>query len=122
MPEAAVAEEQLEMKIGLGEAIKRLIKVERRYTMQHGQVPEDLLAERDMIIQALDQYTLDLNFTCDLNLKEEVPDNVHVFEHAIKTSCCRMGERDLVPDVGKKGTLERIFDPIIGMFTMKASK
>jgi len=75
-----------EIKMGLGEAILRLIHVENYYSTNLG-LPEELAAEREMIVAALNQYDLDLGFDCNA---DGVPDDVSIFEQSAATSCCRI--------------------------------
>ena len=82
---------QVDTKIGLGDAIQRLIAVERRYVHMHSNVPEELLAERNMLMEALNQFELDLGWSCEIQPGLEIPENVQLFETAVKTSCCRIG-------------------------------
>lgn len=75
------------MKMGVGEAINRLVKVNTMLAARVASVPEDMLAEREMIIEALNQFELDLSFDCDT---DGVPDTVEIFEQSVSTSCCRI--------------------------------
>jgi hypothetical protein len=45
------------------------------------------LAQRQLIIEALNQTQLDLGFDCN---DDDVPDNIDIFEKAAQTSCCRV--------------------------------
>lgn len=82
-PEGGGVEKQVQM--GVGEAIKRLIAVEMRF--RNGMAGQEALDERDMIIEALDQFQLDIGFDCDT---DGVPDTVEIFEQSAATSCCRI--------------------------------
>jgi len=75
------------MTLGLGEAIARLVRIETLQT--RGLRPtEEMRAEAQMIVDALNQYTLDLNFACSI---EVAPDNgIGIFEQSVATSCCRL--------------------------------
>ena len=128
MPETQA--KQVDLKIGLGEAIQRLISVDRRYTHMHTQTPQDLLDERDMIIAALNQFQLDLNMSCEIKSEEAVPENVHIFEHTVRTSCCRIENASdssrrqevekPVPPEPQRSAMSRIFDPILGIWKSPA--
>lgn len=75
------------MQMGLGEALQRLLHVELMRTRGIAKVPEELKAERDLIIEALNTHLLDLGFDCNL---DGVPDSVQIFAQSAKTSCCRI--------------------------------
>ena len=83
--------------MGIGDAILRLMHVERMYA--DGVDPgEELVAERNLIVQALNQqYTLDLGMDCDEDGIPDAIDNdfkepggVNFLQVAAKTSCCRI--------------------------------
>jgi hypothetical protein len=75
------------VKMGLGEAILRLVHVESLYA-NNLDVPDDLLKERELIVEALNQHSqLDLGFDCD---GDGIPDTVEIFEKSAKESCCRI--------------------------------
>jgi len=120
MPET----KDLDLNIGLGDAIQRLIAVERRYSLQHTSTPQDLLDERDMIVAALNTFTVELGMYC--NDVEGVPENVQVFEHAVITSCCRIRPTDTSRRTEKetpaRSGFARVFDPILGIWTQKAKE
>lgn len=121
--------QSLSLRIGLGEAIQRLIAVERRYAHQHSALPEELLTERDMIVTALNNFRqIDLNIACEIpqpgaedELTEPIPENVQIFAHSVKTSCCRL-VRDETLSEPKKSIVQRVFDPIMGIWTTPAKK
>ena len=75
------------MFMGIGDAVLRLMHVERMYA--DGVDPGDvLLAERKLIVEALNQqYQLDLGFDCNM---DGVPDTVEIFMQSAQTSCCRI--------------------------------
>lgn len=76
------------VKMGLGDAIQRLMKVEHLYVSGVAEVPEQMLQERDLIIEALNnQFELDLGFDCN---DDDVPDTVAIFQQTAQTSCCRI--------------------------------
>lgn len=75
------------MQMGLGEAINRLVRVNTMLSARVAAIPEDTLAEREMIIEALNQFQLDLSFDCN---SDGVPDTVEIFERSAATSCCRI--------------------------------
>jgi hypothetical protein len=82
---------QKTLKMGLGEAIQRLMRVELMRQNGYSKVPEQLSAERDMIVAALNTHQLDLGFDCDA---DGVPDTVDIFKQAAETSCCRIVPTD----------------------------
>ncbi len=75
------------MQMGLGEAINRLIKVNTLLAAGVAVIPENTLAERDLIAQALDQFQLALALDCN---NDGVPDSVEIFQETAATSCCRI--------------------------------
>jgi hypothetical protein len=87
---AEAARVQKAMKMGLGESVQRLIRVE--YLLQTGLAPSDqMIAERQMILEALNTHQLSLGFDCD---NDGVPDTVEIFKQAAETSCCRIMPAD----------------------------
>jgi len=91
-----------EIKMGVGDAIKRLTAVEFRVRQGLSAIPERELQERDMITNALNQYQLHLGFDCT---GDGVPDDVSIFEHSAATSCCRLLPEGKVPtDTSRKGS------------------
>lgn len=82
---------QRQVKMGVGEAILRLVHVELKYANGVFELPDHLKQEREMIVQALNQYELDLGFDCNT---DGVPDTVEIFEQAALTSCCRIFTKD----------------------------
>lgn len=76
-----------QVRLGLGEAIRRLVHVEFRYRQGIHAVPEVLLEERDLLTSALNQFELELGFDCN---DDGVPDTVEIFEQSAATSCCRI--------------------------------
>lgn len=79
--------DQHNMSMGLGDAIKRLMHVEKLRTHALAAVPEQMLAERDMIIDALNSHELQLGFVCEV---DTAPKDVGIFEQSAATSCCRL--------------------------------
>jgi hypothetical protein len=94
------------MFMGIGDAILRLVHVERMYAdgVDPGEV---LVSERKMIVEALNQqYQLDLGFDCNM---DGVPDTIEIFMQSAETSCCRilpMGEAP-APTAPKKRASSR---------------
>lgn len=77
--------------LGIGDAVLRLIHVERMYA--DGVDPgEELVAERNLIVQALNQqYQLDLGMDCDMDgIPDAIDQDVSMLTHAAQTSCCRI--------------------------------
>lgn len=94
------------MFMGIGDAILRLVHVERMYA--DGVDPSEVLvSERNMIVEALNQqYQLDLGFDCNL---DGVPDTIEIFMQSAQTSCCRILPMDDGPkaDAPKKRASSR---------------
>jgi hypothetical protein len=82
---------QKTLQMGLGEAIQRLMRVELLRQKGLSDVPEQLAAERDMIVAALNTHQLDLGFDCNA---DGVPDDVSIFAKSAQTSCCRIVPTD----------------------------
>lgn len=76
-----------QMRVGLGEALQRLLRVEARLMNGFASVEEEDLAQRQLILDALNLTQLDLGFDCD---GDDIPDTVDIFEKAAQTSCCRV--------------------------------
>jgi hypothetical protein len=82
---------QKSLQMGLGEAIQRLMRVELLRQKGFSAVPEQLAAERDMIVAALNTHQLDLGFDCN---SDGAPDDVSIFAKSAETSCCRIVPAD----------------------------
>lgn len=91
MSESQVTERRVFM--GIGDAVLRLIHVERMVA-DGAHPPPPLLAERNLIVQALNQqYQLDLGMDCDSDgIPDSIDDDVSMITHAAQTSCCRIKE------------------------------
>lgn len=76
-----------EVKIGLGEAVSRLLKLELTRINGLHKMPQLAIKERDMLFEALNEIKIDLGFDCD---GDGVPDTVEIFEQSVSTSCCRI--------------------------------
>ena len=76
-----------QVKVGLGDALQRLLAVELRIINGLSAVEPADLAQRQLILDALNLTQLDLGFDCD---NDGVPDTVDIFEQAASTSCCRV--------------------------------
>jgi hypothetical protein len=87
LPDDVKAGVQKVMEMGLGEAIRRLMRVELMRQTAISAVPEMLAAERDMLIAALNTIKMDLGFDCN---EDGVPDTVEIFARSVATSCCRL--------------------------------
>lgn len=98
---------QKKMKVGLGEAIQRLLKVEMLLINGVAEVEEHAIAERQMIIDALNLTQLELGFDCD---DDGTPDTVEIFQQAAETSCCRVISSDDVPAPPKARGSSRVKD------------
>lgn len=73
------------IRMGLGEAVKRLIQVE--FQFRTGTGSDILLEERKMILEAMDHIPIEIGFDCN---SDGVPDSVAIFQQAAVTSCCRL--------------------------------
>jgi len=80
-----------QIKMGLGDAILRLVHVEQMYAQGYHEIPERLIQERQMIVEALNQFELNLGFDCD---GDGIPDDIQIFEKSANDSCCRILPRD----------------------------
>lgn len=74
------------VKMGLGEAIQRLIHVEWQYR-SGSTLEQRFLDERAMLLEALNSIPVDVGFDCN---GDGVADTVEIFEQAASTSCCRL--------------------------------
>lgn len=85
---------QTSVHIGLGEAVRRLVRVALMRS-QGVYVDTQLAAEENLIMEALNLYdTLNLGFDCNM---DGVPDTIEIFAKSAETSCCR-----IVPDAKPK--------------------
>lgn len=75
------------LRIGLGEAISRLMKLELVRANRLHPFPEEAVKEREMLYIALNEVKIDLGFDCD---GDGLPDSVEIFEQSAKSSCCRI--------------------------------
>jgi len=105
--------------MGIGDAILRLMHVERMYA--DGVDPgAELVAERNLIVQALNQqYTLDLGMDCDedgipdaVDKDFKEPGGVNFLQVAAKTSCCRI-KYDEDPKAPSEQTVPSEIEPKI---------
>lgn len=88
------------VKMGLGDALQRLMKVEHLYATGVAKAPEQMIQERNLIIEALNnQFELNLGFDCN---DDDVPDTVEIFQKTAATSCCRILPTEIQKQV-KKG-------------------
>tara|TARA_B100001057_G_scaffold437276_1_gene468967 strand:+ start:582 stop:902 length:321 start_codon:yes stop_codon:yes gene_type:complete len=85
-----------QIKMGLGEAVRRLLDLEIQY--RQGQRTEELTTERLLVLEALNRVELDLGFDCN---EDGVPDTVEIFQKSASTSCCR------IMPTGSKGKSQR---------------
>lgn len=86
MPDEIPVNKYLHM--GLGEAIRRLLDVEIQY--RNGSRGPVIVAERDLILSALNHFELQVGFDCD---SDGTPDTVAIFQQSAETSCCRITSR-----------------------------
>ena len=75
-----------QMMIGLGDALKRMLKVEldRRHKRQS---PTESIEEVRMITEALNAHQIPLEMSCTIDPGVE---GVLVFQKSVQTSCCRI--------------------------------
>lgn len=83
-----------EMKLGLGEAIRRIIKLHARSVQ--GAVTPAQKEELNLLMDALNEIEIDLGFDCN---EDGVADTIEIFKQTAQTSCCR-----LTPTKGQKST------------------
>ena len=88
---ALAARHEQTVNMGLGEAVRRLITVEFQYRNALGNLPQNLIAERDMLYEAMNRIPVEVGFDCN---SDGVPDTVEIFQQAAATSCCRILPRD----------------------------
>tara|TARA_Y100000593_G_C4125398_1_gene244713 strand:- start:96 stop:413 length:318 start_codon:yes stop_codon:yes gene_type:complete len=81
----ASASVEKQVRMGLGQAIRRLFHLEVVY--RQGQRTEELTTERLLLLEALNRIEIDLGFDCD---DDGVPDTVEIFQKTASTSCCRI--------------------------------
>lgn len=81
------------VRMGLGEAVLRLVHVELMYANGLFEVPTHLQDERRLIVDALNSLELDLGFDCDASA-DKVMGTVDIFKLSAETSCCRVLPRD----------------------------
>lgn len=80
--------EQHNLSMGLGDAVKRLMRVE--FLAQRGLgVPENVKTERQMLVEALNTHKLKLGFACE-PLEDDLQKDIGIFEQSASTSCCRL--------------------------------
>ena len=73
------------VKLGLGEAIQRLISIEFQYRL--GMDEDKLLDERALLFDTLNKIPLSIDFDCN---GDGIPDTIEIFKQAAETSCCRL--------------------------------
>jgi hypothetical protein len=101
-PQVEVGGHHKAVKMGLGDAIQRLMKVEHLYSSGVSKVPEEMLQERKLIVEALNnQFELNLGFDCN---DDDVPDTVAIFQQTAQTSCCRILPTEIQKQVQKRSS------------------
>ena len=91
------------LRIGLGEAVSRLMKLELVRANRLHPFPDEAIKEREMLYMALNEIKIDLGFDCD---GDGIPDDLEIFEKSAKSSCCRIIQtKDVSP---LKESLERL--------------
>ena len=76
-------------EMGLGEAMRRLVNLDKKVSSGMGNDSER--SERSMIYNALNTIKLPIHFDCD---QDGLPDTVEIFKEASKTGCCRIMSAD----------------------------
>lgn len=89
-----------QMKMGLGDAVKRLNLLHSR--KGRGLASLDERAEHDLLLIALNEIKVDLGFDCNM---DGVPDTVDIFAQSASTGCCRL--LPAAPSRRKKTTSRR---------------
>jgi hypothetical protein len=111
--------------LGIGDAVLRLIAVERMYSDGVDPAPA-LVAERQLIVQALNQqYQLDLGMDCDMDgVPDLIDTDVSMLTHAAQTSCCRIRPDDDAPRSSRKTpeSIVTVKEPVITVNTEPAKK
>ena len=75
------------LRVGLGEAVSRLIKLEQLRSNRLHPTPNEAIKEREMLYLALNEIKIDLGFDCN---NDGIPDSFEIFEASAKSSCCRL--------------------------------
>ena len=80
-----------QLKVGLGEAIRRLVNLDARY--RQGHISDTERAERELLFEGLNAIPVPLRASCregdDFNLNG-VPDTVEFFNIMAASSCCTL--------------------------------
>ena len=75
------------VKVGVGEAVSRLIHLNHMLGAGVADVPARYIDERNMLVDALNHIKLDLAFDVD---GDGVPDTIDIFRHAAHTGEARI--------------------------------
>lgn len=75
------------LRIGLGEAVSRLMKLELIRANRLHPFPDEAIKEREMLYMALNEIKIDLGFDCN---EDGIPDDLEIFEKSARSSCCRI--------------------------------
>jgi len=73
--------------LGLGDAVRRLIRLDREYSS--GPIDAKGRLERDLLAEALDQYPVNIVMECVDEDGDGIPDDIGIFQKAAKDNCCR---------------------------------
>ena len=76
-----------QIKIGLGEAIARLLTIELSRKSGLANSPELAIKERDLLFDALNEIKIDLGLDCN---DDGIPDDIRSIERSASTDCCRI--------------------------------
>lgn len=78
------------LQMGLGQAVRQLVEVEFARRMGYHGEPEAAKKERQMLLDALDSYTLQLGIDCDDGAAGLISESAPNFTQAAVVSCCRI--------------------------------
>tara|TARA_Y100001973_G_C5004044_1_gene235088 strand:+ start:250 stop:582 length:333 start_codon:yes stop_codon:yes gene_type:complete len=93
---------QKKMQVGLGEAVRRVNKLNDRIV--RGLANQDQVSEHDLLMDALNEVKIDLGFDCD---EDGIPDTIEIFAKTASTSCCRLVEFTPAPSRARKTSSRR---------------
>lgn len=85
------------MRVGLGEAIKRVLFLSAKRFNDIASKSER--EELELLMNALNTIPLDLGFDCN---EDDVPDTIEIFTQSAATSCCRLVDLDEVDSKASK--------------------
>ena len=97
---------QKNIKIGLGEAIARLMHIESLRKSGLSNSPEISIKERDLLFDALNEIKINLGMDCN---EDGIPDDLRSIERTAVSGCCRIIPTDMTKsqEKDKKRRLNR---------------